>query len=391
MSINQHKVAIITAFLAVVGGALSGGITAYSQRSTDQEKFSIQRAEMFEKLIEKLKNKETARMALLILWQLYPDERDQKIIVVAAIESGQPDLIETLIGFDDELKQLAGILHAKAVASGPNAKGSALQTLIKIDPIKAAGVMVDFIREDIRLKGDRYLANEVTIELIQLAKTDQNVAAEVRARANELSPMPFLLDYILYTVGEESEFVERMVNGYKTRQKLELLDEFLGNGNFREDDANEIFDSAITYVVSTLGRDIQKDDFDLLSALAGLRNSSFQSSLASGNNQVLIDKLFDTVIDSKGSDRVRAASLALLRKLSIRKTLFAVSHVLSDGDLNRQLRRQIEQQISKGLIRSYERKNPESKGPQHCLNVDAKECVDDAKQWTAWNQEVANQ
>ena len=98
---------VISALLGLAGGALSGGFAAYTQLRTSQEQFSIERARMFQDLIEELQDEETARMALLNLWQLYPEERDQKIIVAAAIEIGQPDLVETIIGFEEDMLQLA--------------------------------------------------------------------------------------------------------------------------------------------------------------------------------------------------------------------------------------------------------------------------------------------
>lgn len=77
-SIVINWTAIATAIFGLVGGALSGGFAAYTQLSTAQEKFSIERANLFKELIKDLQNETSSRMALLILWQLYPHERDQK-------------------------------------------------------------------------------------------------------------------------------------------------------------------------------------------------------------------------------------------------------------------------------------------------------------------------
>ena len=388
MKVALNWTTIVTAVLALTGGAVSGGFAAYSQLSRTQEEFSIERAKMFQGLMESLKSKETARMALLILWQLYPDERDQKIIVAAAIESGHPDLIETIIGFDDELKQLAGILHAKAMISGPDAKGSALQSLIKVDSLKAAETMINFIQDEISLKEVGFVNNAMTFELTQLARSDSKVEEKIRAKIDGSDETLLIFDYLLYTIGAESEFVNRIVNGYKTKKNLQLVNDYLSSGNIKGNDSNRVYESARKFVIETMRNDDQKYDFDLIGALVGLRNNSFRVQLEPENNEELIETLYAAIVDSKKSDRLRAKSLVLLRKISRRKSLISVANILSTGKPSRYLVAQIEQQIDTSLIALYEKENPGLKGPQHCSNVEASDCVKQTASWAEWYNEV---
>lgn len=391
MNVALNWTTIATAVLALAGGAVSGGFAAYSQLSRAQEEFSIERAKMFQGLMESLKTKETARMALLILWQLYPESRDQKIIVAAAIESGHPDLIETIIGFDDELKQLAGILHAKAVTSGADAKGSALQTLIKVDPLKAAETMITFIENDIRLKEAGFVNNPMTFELTQLARSDPKVAEKMRSRKDESGETLLIFEYLLYTIGSESKFVNRIVDGYKTKENLQLVNDYLSSGNFKQNDSSRVFESARGFVLETMRGNKSKYDFDLRGALVGLRNNSFREQLVPGKNEELIETLYATIVDSEKSDRLRAKSLILLRKISPRKSLIAIANILSAGKSNPYLVSQIKEQIDTRLIAQYEKENPGLKGPQHCSNVEASNCVNQTASWADWYKEVSIQ
>jgi hypothetical protein len=375
---------IISAVLGLLGGAVSGGIAAYVQLKTTQEQFSIERARMFKELITELRNEKTARMALLNLWQLYPDERDQKIIVAAAIESGQPDLVETIIGFEDELKQLAEILQAKAALG----EGTALPTLMRIDPVRASEVMIGSISSDIRLKGDRYVANDTIRNLKRLAETNKEVVAKVQSKAKEFPEVPLLLDYMLYDAGADSQFVERITAAYNERRQLELFNEFLGQANFKHEDAAKITASARRFVMEALN-DSKSNQYDLIGAMVGLRNNTLQEQLDTRKSENLkfAEALHTAVGDPQKTDRVRQKALLLLRKISRRQTLGAMAQALCANSVGPHLKREIERMLDGGLIESLKADKIDFIGPKDCKGFLDKDSIDNVEAWKKWLEE----
>jgi hypothetical protein len=377
---------IISAVLGLVGGGLSGGFAAYTQLRASQEQFSIERARMFKELIVELQDENTARMALLNLWQLYPNERDQKIIVAAAIESGQPDLVETIIGFEDELVQLAGILQAKAVAG----EGHALQTLMRIDPARAAQVIVDTIHNDIRLAGDRFVTNDMIRDLKRLTQTNESTVDIIRSKIKELPEAPLLFDYLLYDAGADSHFVKRVETAYRERTELRLFNQFLSLANFKIDDAPRIVASAREFVVDAL-TDSESNEFALGGALGGLKNNSLARQLDYKDNRVLATSLSNAVADPESPDLVRQRALALLRKISGRQALLALARALREGSAGSSLIGEIKRQLDRGLIALLEDEDSSFTGPRHCAEVETGNCIDQSEAWGKWLDGMANQ
>lgn len=395
MKLELNWTTVITAIVALIGGAISGGFTAYTQLSRAEEEFSIKRATMFKDLMVELKNEKTARMALLILWQLYPNERDQKIIVAAAIESGQPDLIDTIVGFDDELQQLSETLRVKAIKSGPDLDGSAISTLKKISPEKAANVMVEFLLEDIRLKGDRFIESENIFELIQMAREDEKVAEDISSRRKSIRKVPLMFDYLLYEIGEESAFIKRMKDGYVDRDNLQLMNGFLLDSDFNPEDAVEVFASAKKYIEDAINQNNRDEDYDLNGTLISLKSRSFYDLLknegkAEGDDS-FATLLYETVTNPEKSTGARMNSLNLLRGISTRESLLAISEVLSNEQVSPGIREGIERQINEGIIELFVSENPGSKGPQHCNTDDLNLCLGQPQKWAEWRQkELSN-
>lgn len=381
---------VATALVGIAGGAASGGLAAYTQLSTSQEQFSIDRANMFKGLIEDLQNESTARMALLNLWQLYPEERDQKIIVAAAIEIGHPDLVETIVGFDEELRQVSDILHAKALSGDPNVARPALQTLERIDPVRAARIMLNSIQEEVQLNGDRYIDNDITAGLIRLARTDGKVADVIRSAGAQSSKMPVIFDYLLYAAGRDSTFTERMAAAYGARKDLWLFSGFLTKGDYKGDDADSIVRSVRGFIAAAIEQ--HEPDYDLVEALVGLKNNSFRDQLdaKSEENERFADLLGAAVADAGRPDIVRAKALALLRKVSKHAAFLALAGVLRDRSGGSDLLEEIEQQLAGGLAAALEKEEPGFSGPVHCVGAELRPCIDQAEGWRAWLTRTAH-
>lgn len=380
---------IMSALLGLVGGALSGGVAAYTQLKASQEQFSIERAQMFQSLIGQLQEEKTARMALLNLWQLYPDERDQKIIVAAAIETGHPDLVEAIFGFEEEILQLAGILEAKAQSGKESLKEISLQTLIRVDPVRAARVMVDSIQHDIRLRGDRFVTSNTMHDLTLLAQKNEKVVEIIRSKMKEFPEPPLLFDYLLYSAKSDSSFVERVESAYVEQKELTLFNQFLGLANFEVEDSPKIVASARKYVVDAL-LDSESNEYDLEGALIGLTNNSLARQLEYKDNEINQDfakSLRDAVANPKIPNKVRKFAFELLRSISRHQALLALAQALSAGSF---LSTENIGAHLVGLIASVERENQSFKRPPHCAVVSTN-CVSDSMQWSKWLEGMPTQ
>ncbi len=376
---------VISALLGLLGGAFTGGLTAYTQLKAAQEKYSIERAKMFEQLIVKLQDKKTSRMALLNLWQLYPEKRDQRIIVAAAIESGEPDLVDTIIGFETELAQLANVLQAKA-ASGDS---SALQPLKRIDPQRAARVMVENIEANLRQNPDNYFKNRMINELKILSKNNQKVASAVSSVVNRAQKKPIYMEYLLYDVGADSSFAQNIESAYRSNSQIGLYNKFLGQGNFRPGDVSRIFESAKEYVGTHIN-DKDYNSFVLSNALIGLKNSSFRDALTEKSNQGFFKILREAVENIELADRVRKNALALLSRASARQALLAIAGALATDNVGEELTEQIDRQLDGRLIELVREEDPKVAQQPQCLDDDYKSCIRTSPEWAVWLKEIGS-
>lgn len=78
------------------------------QHSIEEAQVSIKRAELFKELVRDLHSPEYASYALLTLWNMYNEEEDRRIIVLAALENPKAETIATLqrLGLEGDLVDL---------------------------------------------------------------------------------------------------------------------------------------------------------------------------------------------------------------------------------------------------------------------------------------------
>ena len=379
---------VIAAIVGLIGGVISGGFTAYTQLSSAEQKFSIDRAEKFKELFDDLHDTDKSRIALLNLWQLYPDKRDQKIIVAAAVETGQSDLIETIVGFEEEIRQYAGILQIKAMRAAENERAEdfirnpALRILSRVDAPRAAEVLITYLRADIAKFGDRYLSNEIARELGRLARLDERVALKIRQTAETDDNLPKLFDYILYDSGRSSAFVDRLTNGYASNDNMASLNSFLLKSDFQPGDARPVTESVQRYVVTALD-DTGADLFDIADAIGGLKNRSLADAVEGDPNQPFARMIHDVIINPNILDPVRQKAMELAPRITPELALLAIAGVLKDGSAELALQSEIERQLV-GIIARTESSGRTARLPDSCIGSDPQSCMLDSDGWTAW-------
>lgn len=388
---GSNLTAVMMALIGVAGGALSGFVTAYVQLSTAKEEYSIARAKEFQNLMEKLKSEDTSRLAVLNLWQLYPDERDRKIITAAAFAVGQPDLVEIISGIDEELGPVAEILQARALSENTEDSDPALQTLMRIDPIRAARVMINRINKDIVDTGDLIRrpkgAVDPVIALTKLAEENDTVFNVIKSAKDVSKPFPVLFDYILYRANRDSRFVDRVVASFEQGQDLDKFNGYLARADFHDADAARVVKAVSAFIVAALD-DAAEKRYEIMNALVGLKNATLSRALRGERDGNFISRLTETISDRNSNDLLRARSLALLRKLSPGHAIIAVAGVLKDAERPPELFETVEEQLRGGLIAQLERQDPGFERPVHCPEGADDQtfaaCLDDRAAWATW-------
>ena len=102
---------MISTLSAIVVAVLTGYVTytvTVIERDTKltlaEAENDINRAQLFRSLIAELQEDDTANLAILVLWSMYPSERHQRMILMAALQANSTKAAETLISLDEELK-----------------------------------------------------------------------------------------------------------------------------------------------------------------------------------------------------------------------------------------------------------------------------------------------
>lgn len=379
---------ILAAVVGLIGGVISGGFTAYTQLSSAEQEFSISRAEKFKELFGDLHDESKSRIALLNLWQLYPDKRDQKIIVAAAVETGQSDLIETIVGFEDEILQYSGILQTKAMRAAESEraedfiKNPAMRILMRVDPPRAAEVLVDYINQDIRKFGDRYVANDIARELGRLARIDQAASDHIRKVSGSADDMPMLFDYILYSSGRPSGYVDRLKDGYTNADDMVLLNSFLLKSDFTDEDARPVVESVKGFVESGPNNP-DVDLFDVADAIGGLKNQSLADAVRSEANSAFAGTIRDIIVNPEMLDPLRQKAMELAPRISLELAILAIAEVLRDASAGDALQSEIERQLV-GIIARNNGSGRSGLLPDHCLDGDPQTCMLNSEGWSDW-------
>lgn len=379
--------AVLTALIGLIGGAISGFATAYVQLSTAKDKYSIERAREFQNLMEKLESEKTSRLAVLNLWQLYPEERDRKIIIAAAFAVGQPDLVEIISGIDEELAPVTDVLQARSHSNDTKESNAALRTLMRMDPVRGARVIIERLNEGISLSGDviRHPTTDSIdpiFELTDLAKQNQTVVEMIETNTARNGQLPVLFDYVLYRAKRKSNFIPRIKKAYVERSNLATFNDYLIRANFFQDDAQEVVAKVAEFILDKLGGS-EDYRFEVQDALVGLRNSDMNDVLKTTLDDSFTARLSDTVSDSNIDDLTRARAFKLLRKVSPSHAIRVVASTLAYEERPRELTKTIEKQLE-GLLLQLERTDSGFHRPRHCVDEATDSCVANHAAWAAW-------
>lgn len=386
---------IIAAIVGLAGGVISGGLTAYTQLSSAEQEFSISRAEKFKELFEDLRHEDKSRIALLNLWQLYPDKRDQKIIVAAAVEVDQPDLIETIVSLEEEILQYSGILQTKVRAARIRSDQAfldhpAMQILTRFDPPRAAELLIERIDRDLRFRGgDRYLDNASARELRRLATLSPDVGGIISEFGKRHSSMPVLFEQILYASGKNSALIERLEQAFATGENVDLFNPIVLTGNFRDDDTKRVVEIVQDYIVRAQNGPVSSSA-DIAGSISGLKNSTFRATLRTHDRAEFRKALAGTIIDQRQLNSTRLNAMELAGLMSERFALTAIAQVITDESADDILRSDIASLLD-GYRAADGRPGQDYPSLDFCGEAKSVDCLNNGEGWRAWLVEAGKQ
>jgi hypothetical protein len=376
----------IATVLGFIGGIISGGLTAWVQVSDAKQKYSIERAKEFKSLLQDLQSQEKSRLALLNLWQLYPDSRDQKIIAMAAIALNQPDLVQLISGIDGG--EIGDYLEARA----RDGNQAALDSLAEVNPLGAATIVLDQISEYIKESGDHpisedWLANR-KILLASLMHGNTSISNLVKSKyavrqAGGFSrEPPIVFDELLYDAESSDRLASRFVEAYAAGGQVEDYNAFLIQTQFRPEHRGMIVEAVGEYVVTKLG-DASAKESDIAGALKGLSNGVLGEALAKSLPDGFTRIMYSVVIDQGKSDEIRQRAMRILQSVAPDVAIFALANVASRQNYGDLL---FEELVTQGpnVFREAQTENAILKIPENCALDDFSPCIKEGVLWRNW-------
>ncbi len=386
---EKRRVALLTvaipAIVGFLGGVISGGVTAYVQLTTKKEEYSIKRAQEFRGLMKELSEPETARLALLNLWQLYPEERDRRIITAAAFAVDQPDLVELVAGIDDQVDPVADVLHVRALSDDPAVHEPALQTLINVHPSRAAAVLIDMTDGELDVVGGKLPQTRRSFspvqELERLAAQDRTVADMVADKTE--GKWGVFYQYLLYRAGRESQFVQQMVRGYGGAEDLDLTNDYMFRGRFFEQDRPVVIAAAAQFITTHLQQET-RDDFALVGTFSALKNPDFFADLNGALGAEFTQMLHDSVVSAQNRKILRKRALELLDVLAPHHSSRALLAALALEGPTSQIGSLAETYLSRRRVEQLIAREPHLLLPD-CQEQTIMRCIQaDPQVWSAW-------
>ncbi|MEM8730656.1 MAG: hypothetical protein AAGF79_12125 [Pseudomonadota bacterium] len=321
----------LPAVLGLIGGGLSGWFSSYVTLSTKREEHSIERARAFRELMRELGDEKTSRLAVLNLWQLYPEERDRRVITAAAFAVNQPDLVELVSGIDAKVNPVADMLHVRALSDNPDIQIPALRTLINVHPARAAGVLIDGLSQELEGLNGKLPHTpsgfNPELELVRLTTHDDTVAAMVADKTE--GQWSLFFDYMLYRAGRPSAFIETLVAGYEGGAALDLMNDYLHRGRFKAQDRAVVIAAAGGYVATSFARE-DRDDFALVDVLSALKNGDFYGQLGTALPVEVTEALAAAVSRPDEIGILRKRALELLDLIAPKEAVLSLTMALLD-------------------------------------------------------------
>jgi hypothetical protein len=372
---DSSNTAIVTAWIALVGAVVAAVFSAYTTIVVSNEKHSVERAELFTKLLAGLDSTEgtKSRLALLNLWQLYPNEH--KVIVLASLEIGHSELVETMIRLDDEIKPYQGFLMVQAKSKNQDVAASAKRIIEQLDPEEAAKIYIDELMASRRVA----IGDERVDKLIALIEDFPDVK-NVIVKAKRVWPASPILEYILYKSAADKSWFESEMNA----SRIDELSDILCCGEI--DAADQLGITEIVLKSIDIDNLSDSDKFTVSHVVNYLNNPSLQPDRMSTNLGHVV-RLSKTIVGMDGFyNLARANALhTLATSWSPANALRLIADRLSHGESDELVRLE----MAKLLDDSYFKSLAAEAIGLSAEDMDSIPTVDDnPEKWVQWRDTV---
>lgn len=311
------KVALLTAGLALAGTLTSG----YIQYSRYSDQYSVERAELFRGLFTDLLEEDRGSLALLVLWQLYPREKEK--IVIAALETGQPEIIDTLMRLDQELTPYTDTLYLYARSDDSRVSDFARKVLFEVSPPRGAEILLRQLDDAKSIN----LGSPDVSQLIALARGSTAAQGVVRSAYTKGGRRRIDLEYVLYRTAGERAFVDRFAALGKGAT-MEALVDFGSDADFDRDDRKTVADNVAGYLVS-LSPDDPQNKYEITYGLMMLlQNPALRQAVERDTGEGVADFLLAVAGSEASYDLSRANAVTLLERIAPGHAIFAVGRQL---------------------------------------------------------------
>ena len=200
---------VSVAKLTLVGVVFSALLSAYSaflvktiESDLEVERQDIERAELFQRLLADLDDAEKAKFAILVLWRLYREDEDKRVVFLAALSAGNEALADLLFSLEpEEVRRNLYIPTMKEYIDGEETSESPVKRLLT--QMQSESSFYSDLEKIKTLTAGRELERESAAKRLgkstELEKLKKVVIKE--AEENIGTPSGVWLEYAVYHMG----------------------------------------------------------------------------------------------------------------------------------------------------------------------------------------------
>lgn len=330
----QRYSPIISMGSAIVAAALTAFVTYKVANLEIETKMTlgasmqnIEKARLFQELIEELTKDDTGPLALLVLWRVYWREQERKTIIVAAFEVKKTAIIESLIRLEKEEDWEPYLETIKRLAKSEDSTIAKNANLF-VSSLGAEDVgqyQIDNISRD----ADVNVFSDSVKKLMELARDNATVRRMILETRGVSEDREAILAYILYKTGDKSPFRTLLKNKTGDPDSFKDFQKVFCCGDFDPVEMLQISRFATSYLRKNLGQNLGLDSL----SFTLLADSFFQNvQLNDKDRPFIISISEDVFLDQNERVRVRERALVTLNNIDRMRALLAITNVMIRGD-----------------------------------------------------------
>ena len=257
---------------------------------------------------------------------MYPSERHQRMILMAALQANSTKAVETLISLDEELKPHYATLKRAIQSSNDDMKEAANLVISGIQPAVAGRVHLDLLLSADPLAYDGY--NDSVDVLIDLAARDKAVRDLILPEIVKRPDLAPILAYALLRGGERDNWDRLIDDAIDEPSRFKEFVEVLCCQMIEALSMPRIVDLVIAYLDQI--KDV--DPFDAGAAFIAVNDNAYDVEILDDEQRPRLIKLAEAYfLNQEIYSSTRILAFATLQKLDEDKTLDVAAELLARG------------------------------------------------------------